>query len=157
MKMFIKPAALMLAAIFALFALACSGGGEANNTQPPNTPYQEAMTIKWSELGDTAMLKVTAFGNTKSYTAAELYALDRRLEGANDGFFYPIDAEGTRITGLCGDNGIFSNYKYFHAEIDGLFMKITNWQCGYYDVKSFDFGNVREALEQGLIRTFDAE
>ena len=84
-------------------------------------------------------------------------ALDRRLEGANDGFFYPIDAEGTRITRLYGDNGIFSNYKYFHAEIDGLFMKITNWQCGYYDVKSFDFGNVKEALEQGLIRTFDAE
>ncbi|MBR5948526.1 MAG: hypothetical protein IKZ82_07790 [Clostridia bacterium] len=83
-------------------------------------------------------------------------ALDRLIEGASEGFFYPIDAEGTRMTRLYGDNGIFSNYNYFHAEIDGLFMKITTWQC-WYDVKSFDFGSVREALERGLIRTFDAE
>ena len=83
-------------------------------------------------------------------------ALDRRLEGAREGFFYPIDTEGTRITRLYGDNGIFANYKYFHAEIDGLFVEITTWQCGY-DSKSFDFGNVKEALEKGFIRTFDAE
>ena len=111
MKMFIKPAALMLAAIFALFALACSGGGEANTTQPPNTPYQEAMMppIKWSELGDTAMLKVTAFGNTKSYTAAELYSLDRgqlvgydeKTDAARDG--KPMYFCGVYMKGLLYD------------------------------------------------------
>ena len=83
-------------------------------------------------------------------------ALDRRLEGAREGFYYPMDAEETRITRLYGDNGIFANYKYFHAEIDGLFMEITTWQH-WFDAKSFDFGNVKEALEKGLIRTFDAE
>ena len=83
-------------------------------------------------------------------------ALDRRLEGEREGFYYPMDAEGTRITRLYGNNGIFANYKYFHAEIDGLFMEITTWQH-WFDAKSFDFGNVKEALEKGLIRTFDAE
>lgn len=79
MKNTVRLLALALAAIFALSALACSGGSGSGTTQPPITPYKEAMMppIKWSELGDTEMLKVTAFGSTKTYTAAQLYALDR--------------------------------------------------------------------------------
>jgi|GEM_PF-4654816 len=267
MKMFIKPAALMLAAIFALFALAC--GGERNaipekdvqkhtpavqteppaETEKPSEPpeeddrysldldlhgadalsefftaldksdeefdeYLRKMTIEFPSVGESVIIGIgsraeakvaaelieripfpiapeycfTSFRLTryrgiyeyhigyqlqgKGYDGIDIAwigfsgtlngensgadALDRRLEGAREGFYYPMDAEGTRITRLYGDNGIFANYKYFHAEIDGLFMEITTWQH-WFDAKSFDFGNVKEALEKGLIRTFDAE
>ena len=79
MKKTLKISALMLAAIFALSALACSGGSESDATQPPNTPHYEAMMppMKWQSLGDAAMLKITAMGKEKVYTGAELLnALD---------------------------------------------------------------------------------
>lgn len=79
MKNTVRLLALALAAIFALSALACSGGSGSGTTQPPITPYKEAMMppIKWSELGSTEMLKITTFGNSKTYAAEQLYALDR--------------------------------------------------------------------------------
>ena len=78
MKKTIRPIALVLAAIFALSALACSGGGGSETTQPQTTPHKEAMMppITWKSLGDASMIKLTVNGNTKSYTATELYALD---------------------------------------------------------------------------------
>lgn len=80
MKKLIKPAALLIAAIFALSALACAGGGDKPvTTNPPNTPYREAWMppIKWQSLGDTEVLKISAMGSEKTYTGAELWALDR--------------------------------------------------------------------------------
>lgn len=79
MKKFIKFLALSLSVIFALAALACAGGGESNTTQPPNTPHREAWMppIKWQSLGDTEVLKISAMGSEKTYTGAELWALDR--------------------------------------------------------------------------------
>lgn len=83
-------------------------------------------------------------------------ALDRRLEGAREGFYYPIDTEGTGFTRLYGDHGSFAHYIYYQAEIDGFWVQMQTVAFGYH-IKNFDFGNVKEALEKGLIRTFDAE
>ena len=83
-------------------------------------------------------------------------ALDRMLDGEREGFFYPIDTEGTGFTRLYGDHGSFAHFVYYQAEIDGFFVRMETDAFGY-GIKDFDFGNVKEALKKGLIRTFDAE
>ena len=125
MKKMLKINALMLAAILALSALACSGGSDSDATQPPNTPHYEAMLppMKWQSLGDAAMLRITAVGKEKVYTGAELLnSLDRgqiigwddKEERASEGkpmYFLRVYMKGL-IYDACGTIE-YENFKTF--------------------------------------------
>lgn len=112
MKKLLKLTALLLAAIFAICALACSGGGGSETTtQLPTTPYKEAVMppITWKSLGDTAMLKLTVMGNTKTYTAAELYALDHgQIVGYDNKTDYTRDGDPMYFCGVYMKGLMFS-------------------------------------------------
>lgn len=107
MKNLLRAIALFMALMIAALALACGGTDSGKNTGDNDSkttggPEMQAMMppISWNELEDAEMLKLTVNGKEKTYTASELFKLDR---GALVGWYEGDgDVRGGRPMYFCG-------------------------------------------------------